>query len=189
MTDYMQRDGDTLKYNTAERYYTFTPDVFIKRQAKAHEVRYWQIDGKVAEAAFSRQRIENERDADAFISKNTVIPVPQLIEWTDEDGVGCLTYELLKGQTFGELYWDLDPEGQQRMENNLTAFIREVLLPELGRFRSKTMGQLRGVVFSPPPPPRVTVYDKRPVWQSRSSSRDRYLYCHNDLELHNFNDR
>ncbi|KAI4194435.1 MAG: hypothetical protein LQ350_007772 [Teloschistes chrysophthalmus] len=183
MTDYMQRDGDTLRYNTADRCYTFTPDVFIKRQAKAHEIRYRQMDGKVVEHAFNRQRIENERDAITFISKNTSIPVPRLLEWSEEDGVGCLTFEALKGETFGSLYWDLDPEGRERVGKNLMTFITEVLLPELRRLRSKTMGQLSGIVF---PPPRVTSYDERAEWQSRTSSTDRYVYCHNDLDFHNF---
>ncbi|KAI4256036.1 MAG: hypothetical protein LQ352_002268 [Teloschistes flavicans] len=183
MSDFIDRDGDTITYNTAERYYTIMPDVFIKRQAKAHEVRYRKIDGKVAEHPFNRQRIENERDAIAFISRNTSIPVPRILEWSDEDGVGCLTYETLKGETLGNIYGDLDPEAQQRLGDNVTKFIREVLLLELNRLRSKTMGQLSGVVF---PPPRITGYDQRPEWQSRTSSTDRYVYCHNDLDTQNF---
>ncbi|KAL8690614.1 MAG: hypothetical protein Q9218_003979 [Villophora microphyllina] len=138
---------------------------------------------KVAEGAFSRQRIENERNATMFISKNTSIPVPRLLEWTDEDGVGCLTFEALKGETLRTLYWDLSPEDQQRVGDNLNAFLNNVLLPELRQLRSKTMGQLGGVVF---PTVRVTYYDKRPEWQPRTSSTDRYVYCHNDLDLHNF---
>ncbi|KAL8779375.1 MAG: hypothetical protein Q9203_001477 [Teloschistes exilis] len=43
------------------------------------------------------------------------------------------------------------------------------------------MGQLSGAVF---PPPRVSPYDQR-SWESRTSSTDRYVYCHNDLAFHN----
>lgn len=164
-----------------DRHYALSPTTFTKRQLRSHEVRY-RKDGSVAEHPFNHERIGNERNALAFIAKNTTIPVPRILEWTDIDGVGCLTVERLKGQNYSDIYFDLNPEDQERLWNNLSAFLENVLLPQLKKLRSKTMGQLSGVVF---PPPRVSFYEKR-SWEPRTSSTERYVYCHNDLAFYNF---
>ncbi|KAI4194434.1 MAG: hypothetical protein LQ350_007771 [Teloschistes chrysophthalmus] len=157
-----------------------TPTSFIKRQLRGDEVRY-RKDGSIAEHPFNHERIENERDALTFIAKHTTIPVPRVLEWTDIDGVGCLTVERLKGRPWLDTYYDLNPEDQEKMKDKLSAFLNQVMTPQLNQLRSKTIGQLSGAVF---PPPRVSFYYVR-SWESRTSSTDGYVYCHNDLALHN----
>lgn len=90
--------------------------------------------------------------------------------------------EKVRSANFLEAWYDLDPEKQNMLEGNFSAFVDNVLLPQLQKLRSTRMGQLEGVMF---PPIRVSHYDKRPRWEPKISSTDRYVYCHNDLGLYN----
>ena len=109
--------------------------------------------------------------------------MPRVLEWSDVDGVGSLTTELIKGSTWSDLYWDIDAPKKKILEENLLAFIDNVLEPQLKSLRSKTMGQIGGGMY---PPNRITFWDRRPEWHSKTSSTDRYVFCHNDLNIHNF---
>ena len=131
---------------------------------------------------WERERIENERDALIFIARNSSIPVPRLLEWSDIDGVGSITVERISGKMYSELHEGLEPSDQAKLERNTITFIEEILLPQLQSLRSTKMGQLAGVVV---PPVRVSYHDKRPQWESRTSTTSRYVYCHNDLSYNN----
>ena len=175
-------DDPVWDWAVGDRHYTQTSTTFTKRQLRGNEIIY-RPDGSVAEYPYNHERIENEKNALAFIARNTTIPVPRIVKWSDIDGVGSLTVETLTGQTFSDLYWELGPDDQKRLEKNMSDFLDNVLIPQLKQLRSKTMGQLGGCVY---PPPRVLSYDRRPRWEAKIASTNRYVYCHNDLNFQNF---
>lgn len=77
---------------------------------------------------------------------------------------------------------ELPPERRQLLMKNVDDYIYNIVLPQLASLRSRTLGQLSGVVV---PPPRITSRDHRPVWQPKTSNLARYVYCHNDLSQQN----
>ena len=169
------------EYKVSDRYYIFTPTTFTKRQLRPSEY-FYRLDGSLAKSDWERERIVNERDALMFIAENTSIPVPRVLEWSDVDGVGSITVERISGCAFSDVYSDLGPEDQAKLERNTLTFIEETLLPQLRSLRSTKMGQLAGVVV---PPVRVSSHEKRPSWESRTSTTSRYVYCHNDITVNN----
>ena len=169
------------EYIASDRHYTFTPTTFTKRQLRPSEC-FYRADGSLAKSLWERERIENERDALIFLARNTSIPVPRLLEWSDIDGVGSITLERNSGKMFAEVHEKLEPSDQAKLERNTITFIEETLLPQLQSLRSTKMGQLAGVVV---PPVRVSYHDKRPQWEPRTSNTSRYVYCHNDLNQYN----
>ena len=169
------------EYKVSDRYYTFTPTTFTKRQRRPSEYTY-RCDGSLAVTRWERERIVNERDALIFIAENTSIPVPRLLEWPDIDGVGSITLERIGGASFNDVHFDLGPEDRAKLERNTLTFIEGTLLPQLRSLRSTKMGQLAGVVV---PPVRVSSHDERPSWELRTSTTSRYVYCHNDITVHN----
>ena len=169
------------EFLVSDRYFTFTPTTVTKRQLRPSEY-FYRPDGSVAKSLWERERIENERDALIFLARNTSIPVPRLLEWSDIDGVGSITVERISGDTFDSVWNDLGPSDKTKLEQNTLTFLEETLLPQLQSLRSSKMGQLSGVVV---PPVRVSSYDERPGWESRTSTISRYVYCHNDLSYHN----
>ncbi|KAL9127122.1 MAG: hypothetical protein Q9217_003948 [Psora testacea] len=172
-------------WQVGDRHYTLTSSTFTKRQLFPHE-QTLNIHGEAAQHPFSRERLENERDALLYIARNTKIPVPRVLGWSNVDGVGCLTMEALHGAMLINILDDdseyLSPADKVALERNVNTFVYETVLPELKRLRSRTLGQLSGIVF---PPPRVSAFDDRPSWQPKVLTTERYVYCHNDLAQQN----
>lgn len=174
-------DSSFLEYMTIDRHYTFTPTTFTKRQVRPSEYTL-RNDGTVAKSHFERERLENERDALIFIAENSSIPVPRVLEWSDIDGVGSLTVERIRGDSFSVVYDTLEPSDQAKLERNTLSYVEETLVPQLQSLRSTKMGQLAGIVI---PPVRVSCLDDRPQWEARTSTTSRYVYCHNDITTNN----
>jgi len=83
-------------WQVGDRHYTLTSSTFTKRQLFPHE-QTLNIDGEITQYPFSRERLENERNALLYIARNTKIPVPRVLDLSDVDRVGCLTMEALHG--------------------------------------------------------------------------------------------
>ncbi|KAL9100319.1 MAG: hypothetical protein Q9163_004298, partial [Psora crenata] len=172
-------------WEVGDRHYTLTSSTFTKRQLFPHE-QTLNIHGEVAQHPFSHERLENERNALLYIARNTKIPVPRVLGWSNVDGVGCLTVEALHGALLIDILdddsEDLSPADKVTLKRNVDTFIYDTVLPELRKLRSRTLGQLSGIVF---PPPRVSALDDRPSWPPKVSTTERYVYCHNDLAQQN----
>ncbi|KAL9634841.1 MAG: hypothetical protein Q9164_003839 [Protoblastenia rupestris] len=172
-------------WQTCDRHYSLNSSTFTKRQVYPHE-QTLNVHGEVAQHPFNRERLENERNALLYIARNTKIPVPRVLDWSDVDGVGCLTMETLHGKTLINILDDdnveTSPADKATLKRNVNSFVYDTVLPELGKLRSRSLGQLNGAVF---PPPRVSSFDHRPSWQSKALATERYVYCHNDLAQQN----
>lgn len=73
-------------WRVVDRIYHQTNSIFIKRQCKPHE-QIRNSRGGIAQGLFNRERLGNERDALEFIAKNTTIPVPPVLELSEEEGI------------------------------------------------------------------------------------------------------
>ena len=184
MTDYSISGPEhdlTVDWTVVDRHYTGSSSTFTKRQCTPAE-QLLNNNGEVATYPFTRERLENERDALKFIAQSTTIPVPRIIAWSDIDGIGSLTVETIPGKSAGDIITNGTDEDVQKVKRNVESFMTCTVLPQLARLRSKRLGQLGNIVI---PPPRVTLWDHRPSWPIQTSSRARYIFCHNDLSLHN----
>ena len=177
-------------HTVGDRHYQATASAFTKRQLRPHE-RSLNIFGEIAEQAYNRERLENERNALNFIAQNTTIPVPRVIDWSvDDDGVASLVVETLHGRMMDLLMEDrvdgikLTDEEKGILQRNVDTFIHGTVLPQLAKLRSNAIGQLGGVLFTAPvmgiskacyaiAPPAIR------------ATTERYVYCHNDLGHHN----
>ncbi|MDI1487623.1 MAG: hypothetical protein OHK93_006893 [Ramalina farinacea] len=178
-------DDRVYTWRSSFRAFTLTSTTFTKRQLYPYE---WDLNlyGKMIADPFSRARLVNERNALRFIAENTKIPVPRVLDWTDEGGrFGCLTVEAIKGaQNADDLYDDLTEEkDKQRLLDNIRTFVADVVQPELNRLRSNRLGQLDGGLFVSP---RISCHDDRSYWRPKSYTTERFVYCHNDLGKQNF---
>ena len=174
-------DDPHYDWRLSDRIYKLTSTTFTKRQCRPHE-RVRNSRGGVAEHPFNRERLENERDSLRFIAEKTNIPVPRVIEWSEEEGAGALTVEAVQGELMKDLMHKIPIADRETLKQNVDTFLLEVVLPQLAALRSTRLGQLSGVLV---PPPRVSNLDHRPVWEPKVSNIPRYVYCHNDLARQN----
>lgn len=170
-------------WRSGRRAFTLTSTTFTKRQLYPYE---WELNlyGKIIADPFDRARLVNERKALTFIAQNTKIPVPRVLDWTDEGGFGCLTVEAIQGERADDVHDALtDAKDKERLRHSIQTFVAETVQPELNRLRSKTLGQLDGGLFVHP---RISFYDDRPYWRPKSYTTEKFVYCHNDLGMQNF---
>lgn len=189
VTKTQQDESITFEWTVVDRVYEYRATTFTKRQLRPHETTWNPRVGEVAQYAFNRERLENERDALIFIARNTTIPVPRFIKWSDDNGVASLTMEKLDGRLMSWLMEDvldvkLTTEEKATLQRNVNLFIENIVLPQLQKLRSSTMGQLGRVLFSHP---EVSQADSRfakapPAIQAAIEC---YQYSHNDLATHN----
>ena len=106
-------DEETYEWGTLDRRYTLTSTTFTKRQLYPHE-KVIRTDGSIVNVPRSRERLCNERDALEFIGKNTSIPVPRVLGFSDVDGVCSLTTTLVDGWTVDSLRKTLNKEKSDR---------------------------------------------------------------------------
>ena len=131
---------------------------------------------------WSRERLENERDASIFISQNTTIRVPKFLDFSVESDIASISMEAVDGDPMDELAKSLNSEDQKTLTSNVFTYINDTVLPQSNRLRSGTLGSVRGKIV---PPYRLQERDGRPHWLSRTSISKGYVYCHNDLAQHN----
>ncbi|KAL8951317.1 MAG: hypothetical protein Q9222_002704 [Ikaeria aurantiellina] len=190
-TELQQVEPITCEWKVCDRFYEHRASTFTKRQLRPHETTWNARIGEVAQYAYNRERLENERDALIFIARNTTIPVPRFVDWSvDGDGVASLTMEKQDGRMMDCLMRDLEDdvkltdEEKLTLQRNVDSFLTSTVLPQLAKLRSKTMGQLGGVLFSHPTisgePARFA--KAAPSFQATTEG---YHYCHGDLAQHN----
>ena len=190
-TDWYPRNSGTdeepiWNWRVADRIYHQINSIFLKRQCRPHE-QVMNFRGGVAQGLFNWERLGNERDALEFIAKNTTIPVPRVLELSEEEGARYLTMKAVKGEPMLDLMGTLTSADQQILRENVDDFIYEVFLPQLASLRSNRLGQISGVLFAPP---FVNAVDGTPTgeakhWEPKVSNVARYVYCHNDLAKQN----
>ena len=164
-----------------DRHYTLTSTTFTRRQL-GDEERYTKVKGEIISVPWSRERLENERDALVFISHNTRIRVPKFLDFSYDNGLASITMEAVDGELMDQLAKTLKEEDQKRLKNNVFSYINGTVLPQLRRLRFKTLGSVYGKII---PPYRLQHRDHRPRWPSRTSAAQDFVCCHNDLAQHN----
>ena len=175
-------DGEFYEWELpADRHYTLTSTTFTKRQLRQLE-RYNNIYGELITVPWSRERLENERDALIFISQNTTIRVPKVLHFSVEDGGASVTMEAVDGETMDVLAKTLDEGDQEKLNRNVFQYINETVLPQLNQLTSSTLGSVQGKIV---PPYRLQDKRERTHWPSKTSATKDFVYCHNDLAQHN----
>lgn len=146
-----------------------------------------RYDGEPTSGYYNRDRLETERDAMIFIAQNTSIPIPRVLDWSvDDHGTASLTMETIQGRNMDELLDgdELSNKEKALLMRNVESFMNDILFPQLTRLRSRTMGQLAGVIFFPPRCDRTHMPDHPNgvrAEPARQASTERYTCCHNDL--------
>ncbi|KAK3944872.1 hypothetical protein QBC46DRAFT_404054 [Diplogelasinospora grovesii] len=175
------KPGETEVYSTALRIYSWTPTTFIKREVPP------------------QRRQKNQRGEyiiDPFVKELFQIEASalRLLSGPDENGLAFVETELLSGIPGSRVREECRmPDGEKHVDAgectlceekawaNAESYITNVVLPELAKLRSKTMG-LDGKVV---PPPWVRYHDNRPTWPSKTSDTDQYILCNWDIGAHN----
>ena len=198
-------EGPYLEWEyPADRHYTLTSTTFTERQLHKHEF-YKDFYGDLMDyVTWSRERLENERDALIFIAKNTTIPVPKVLNFSVENDVASLTTSLVDGLPMNELQETLSEEDYATLVSNVSSYINDTLLPQLNNLKSNTLGTVRGNLiptknlehaYLPDPweheghsddgtvrPSKVGEYGRKCYpWPSVTSATKDYVYCHNAL--------
>ena len=202
-------EGPYLEWEyLADRHYTLTSTAFTERQLYKHEF-YKDFYGDLIDyVPWSRERLENERDALVFIGENTTIPVPKVLNFSVENDVASLTTALVDGLPMSELHRTLSEEDYATLVSNVSSYINDTLLPQLNNLTSNTLGTVRGKLlptrnledaYLPDPweceehgnecteefvrPRKREDYGrKRYPWPSVTSATKDYVYCHNMLD-------
>ncbi|MCJ1274969.1 hypothetical protein MMC21_002768 [Puttea exsequens] len=168
---------------TFERDCKITHITFIKREL--HPSEYSQkgfLCPGFKRPRLMRERLENERDALSYISQNTTIPVPRVLQWVEKDGRCALVTERMKNVVnASELMHELADNERDILARNVTTFVEEIVLPQLRNLRSNKLGGLCGHVL---PCPLISDGHKR-RFESRTIPREEYVFCHGDLAKRN----
>ena len=201
-------EGPYLEWEyVADRHYTVTSTAFTERQLYKHEF-YKNLYGDLIDyIPWSRERLENERDALIYIAGNTTIRVPKVLSFSVENDVASLTTALVDGIPKEDAKRILSEEDYATLESNVSSYINDTVLPQLNQLTSNTLGTVRGNLIPPPRlefgylpkdwecpehgdectedfirPRKQTDYGrKRYPWPSVTSATKDYVYCHNDL--------
>jgi len=180
-------------YSTALRIYSWTPTTFIKREVPPKR-RQKNQRGEYIIDPFVKELFQIEASALNLLSQ-TKIKVPKLVDsGPDENGLAFIEMELWGGIPGSRVREECRmPDGEKHVDAgectlceekawaNAESYVTNVVLPELAKLRSKTMG-LDGKVV---PPPWVRYHDNRPTWVSKVSDTDQYVFCNWDIGAHN----
>ncbi|KAL8701651.1 MAG: hypothetical protein Q9201_004783 [Fulgogasparrea decipioides] len=137
------------------------------------------------------ERIVNEARALKLLAEQTRIPIPRLIQCgQNPDGSMFLEMSREDGIPLSEVDEECRKPGGVRHNSggkcnacmdiakaNAAHFIRTILHPELAKLRSNTTG-LNGFVL---PPAWILEYDIRSQWDSKTSSKEEFIFIHGDL--------
>ncbi|KAL9125970.1 MAG: hypothetical protein Q9217_004900 [Psora testacea] len=167
----------TDEWQTSQRAYKRTSSIFIKRELRREE-RHLDFWGNPICPQWSKQRLQNEKAALEYIATHTSIPVPRVLDCFELEGAYHLITKLVPGVPLDHI----EAEDKPRALRQVDAFIRDCVLPQLHTLKSRRIGSLIGFVI---PPTRVIERDNREFWLNKSSSKDQYVFCHNDLAQHN----
>jgi aminoglycoside phosphotransferase len=170
-------EAKQTRWSNSDRCYIINQSTFTKRELLPHE-RQRNLKGEIITTPWSRERLENERAALEYIREHTTIPVPRVIDFRYHEWGCCLTTTRVDGVELDEV----TGEARLRALENAEIFVQEVVLPQLRRLTSASIGSLTGIVI---PPTRVSTKDKRRYWPAKISHTAQYVFCHNDLTQHN----
>lgn len=179
-------DGDgELLFRSEDKSYHRAGSIFIKRELPN------------AVGPYVKERFKVEPIALGLLASETSIPVPKLVaSGTDDNGLHYVATEYISGSVRGDMaatecrmpqdHRPLQVDTPCRacadtVRANAYQFVREMVLPQLARLRSRSTG-LGGVVV---PPRWVLEYDTRKCWPVLTSEREEYIFTHHDLVLHN----
>ena len=192
----------------ADRHYTLTSTAFTQRQLYKHEFYTDMYGGLIDYDPWSRERLENERDALIFIAEHTTIRVPKVLHFSVENDVASLTTALVDGIPMDELaHRTVSEEDRATLVSNVSSYINDSFLPQLSKLKSSTLGTVRGNLLPTPtlesaylpkpwecqehgnecteefirPRKREDYGRKRYPWPSVTSATEDYVYCHNML--------
>ncbi|KAF2241388.1 hypothetical protein BU26DRAFT_525218 [Trematosphaeria pertusa] len=177
---------EVFLYRSEAKSYFWTERTFIKRELPDAAGLPWLKQRFAVEAATLR-----------LLSDQTSIPVPRLIAFGEDEYGRCyLETECIKGSVRGDMAADecrmpqLHHPSEAKspcaacegiVSANAERFVQEVVLPQLSRLKSRRTG-LEGIVI---PPRWVSHHDKREAWRVLESPQADFVFCHNDLVLHN----
>jgi aminoglycoside phosphotransferase (APT) family kinase protein len=146
--------------------------MYAKRCLRPSE--YWtRPNGETIVPRASHERIRNEAASLQFILDNTDIPVPKLYGAFEADGASWLITEFIEGVDLSALPEEQKPIVIKELENHLA---------KLRVLKSNTVGGPTGIIALPY---RVTLATEQDVWNLKQSSKEEYVFCHNDLAQHN----
>ena len=162
---------DSCFATTAERAYYHFDNIFIKRTLRSSEYMTTQRGTKHV-PRLNKDRLQNEAACLRFIRRVCPeIPVPRIYGAFEVDWSFLLTTEYVQGLE----------EGEKRV-------VTEELLGYLAilhRIKSKTTGSPdpKGPVI--PPYRAMAADDTRDTWPRKTSDKEEYVFCHNDLSQAN----
>ena len=162
-------------WNTYDRCYAYDDYMFTKRTLLPHE-RIEDINGKTIVLPWTRERLRNEYLALKFVSENTTIPVPKILNYEETTELVSLTIERVQGY---QLESARIPNREQAVAH-VQEYIHSVILPQLRRLRRPYMGSLDGPIILST---RLGEDVHKAQW--RPSRAGDYSFCHGDLAQHN----
>lgn len=169
--------------------YVETEHSFTKRQPLR------VVQGGTTGWKWGPQRLYNEAAVLKFISQNTKIPVPRLLEHgCDSRGRYYVTMERISGITLSKIGDECRRPGgvqhvmsgrcdtcQEIARQNADDFISRNVIPQLQSFWSYETG-FKGFVL---PPPRIVEMRERDSWPVKRSRSKKYCLVHGDLAAQN----
>ncbi|TQS33275.1 hypothetical protein Golomagni_06387 [Golovinomyces magnicellulatus] len=156
---------------TPERKYYKTDKWHAKRSLRPSEYCEGPYGTIVPRAG--KARIENEAASLHFISNKTDILVPKVYGAFELDGAYWLITEHIQGVDLAQL----PKEKQGPVLTELEGHLRT-----LRHLKSDTLGGPTGIIV---PPYRLTHATQQDVWNLPPSSKEEFVFCHNDLSQHN----
>ena len=134
-----------------DRHYTLSSTAFTQRQLYKHEFYRDMYGDLIDYVSWSRERLENERDALIFIAENTTIRVPKVLHFSVENDVASITTAVVDGIPMGELTpMILGEEDHATLVSNVSSYINDTVLPQLNKLTSNTLGTVRGNLLPTP---------------------------------------
>ncbi|KAH7309076.1 kinase-like domain-containing protein [Stachybotrys elegans] len=156
---------------TFERKYYHRDGVFIKRSLRPNEFRVGYRGLHVPR--LGKERLKNEAESLQYIRTHTDIPIPRVYCHFEDDKAYYLMMEYIDGVSMSELPEERKAVVRGELDNCIT---------KLKALRSCRLGGPSGIVI---PPHRVLLRTEKDVWDLRASTREEYVFCHNDLSQQN----
>ena len=164
------------RYGLVEIENTFIKSIFFKYLIFIED-RLLNIYGQKIYSFLTYERFHNEYNILRFIGGKITICVPKILFYSAEENK--LVVERIHGITLDDIkveHWSL---ATAKIEH----YLKKDVLPQLRNLKSRLLGQLQGVIISPP---RLYLYEPRLDWPRRQSrASETFFYCHNDLNQQN----
>ncbi|KAG6261631.1 hypothetical protein E4U47_008223 [Claviceps purpurea] len=174
-------DGDEIATLVSRQIsYYYTTKVFVKRQPHTDELG---LDGygNPAVNPFIADRLRNEAAVLQFVAKHTTIPVPEVLDLWEDNGLVHLKTALVENAV--ELR-HVDESVLSTAITSVTAQLKSDILPQLRRLRRNFMGS-PNPELPILPPRRFWDWKGKRVWPSMTKDTDEYVLCHTDLDRQN----